>query len=62
MCLTFIQFGANIYDIMLLSALTKLRKATITFTLFVCLSVSYTSAHTARIFLRFLLQEWVFDY
>jgi hypothetical protein len=48
--------------LMLLGVLTKLRKATITFTFFVCLSVSYTSAHPARIFLRFLLQEWVFDY
>jgi len=38
---------------MIIRRFAKLRKATITFTVFVCLSVRYTSAHTGRIFLTF---------
>jgi hypothetical protein len=36
-----------------LGVFAKLRKATITFTVFVCLSVKYTSVGTGRIFLTF---------
>jgi hypothetical protein len=74
-CVTFIQTCANIYDnpsyleIMstltiraLISFFSMLRKATITFTVFVCLSVRYTSAYTGRIFLTFLRREGLFDY
>ena len=65
-CVTFIQLGANIYDntscIKIMEHISDTRvkkrlhkfcKATITFTVFVCQSVTYISAYFGRMFLTF---------
>ena len=68
-CVTFIQLGANIYDnpsyLKLIMKhisntrgnrrLRKVAKTTVAYTVFVCLSLRYTSAHNGRILLHFIL-------